>query len=108
MQIVNFAYINLQEKKNKNESTNNELTEIGIQKCIEFINNSNIGYLLISGGGEPFLKLSHIFNLIENVKTEEIVIVSNGFWGANLEKALEILNNMEKIQKKRHIKISIK
>ena len=95
-------------KKNKNESTNNELTEIGIQKCIEFINNSNIGYLLISGGGEPFLKLSHIFNLIENVKTEEIVIVSNGFWGANLEKALEILNNMEKIQKKRHIKITIR
>lgn len=41
-------------KKKQKWSTNNELTEIGIQKCIEFINNSNIGYLLISGGESPF------------------------------------------------------
>lgn len=92
----------------KEETKENELSEIGIQKSIDFINNSNIGYLLISGGGEPFLKINHIFTLIENVNVKDIVIVTNGFWGSDYNKALEILNEIEEIQRKRNIKITIR
>lgn len=92
----------------KEETKENELSKSGIQKSIDFINNSNIGYLLISGGGEPFLKISHIFTLIEKVNVKDIVIVSNGFWGSNYDKALEILNKIEEIQKRRQIKITIR
>lgn len=86
----------------------NELNEIGIQRSIDFINSSNIGYLLISGGGEPFFKINHIFTLIKYVNVKDIVIVSNGFWGNNYDKALEILSKIEEIQKERHIKITIR
>ena len=43
-------------KKNNEKSIRDELNEIGIEKSIEFINKSEIGYLLVSGGGEPFFK----------------------------------------------------
>ncbi len=92
---------------NKN-SRENELDKIGIGKCIEFINKSNIGYLLISGGGEPFLKIEHIFDLIKKTNVKDIVIVTNGFWANNYYKALDILNKIQKIQNEYEKKITIR
>lgn len=88
---------------NKEYQENNredEFDKIGIEKCIDFINKSNIGYLLISGGGEPFLKINYLINLIQKVNVKNIVIVSNGFWAKNYKTALKILQKINKLQEK--------
>lgn len=85
-----------------------ELDIIGIEKSIEFINKSNIGYLLISGGGEPFLKPDYVLKLVKEAKVKDIVIVSNGFWANNYDKALEILNEIHEVQKKQKKNIVIR
>ena len=95
-------------KQNNKDTRKDELNEIGIQKSIEFINKSNIGYLLISGGGEPFLRLNEIIELISKVKVDEIVIVSNGFWAKNYEKAYEIIKKIKEIQIVNPKKITIR
>ena len=95
-------------KKIKEDNREDELDEFGIEKSIEFINKSNIGYLLISGGGEPFLKTKHILTLIKRTNVRDIVIVSNGFWAINYEKALDTLNTIYNLQKEYNKKITIR
>lgn len=94
--------------KQKETSREDEIDGMGIEKCIEFINRSNIGYLLISGGGEPFLRTEQVLNLIEQVNVKDIVIVSNGFWANNYERALEILTKIKEIQNKHQKRIIIR
>ena len=95
-------------KQIKEVNRKDELDKTGIENSIEFINKSNIGYLMISGGGEPFLKIEYIFNLIEKTNVKDIVIVSNGFWANNYDRALNILNKLYKIQKEHKKKITIR
>lgn len=92
-------------KQIKEVNKENELDKTGIANSIEFINKSNIGYLMISGGGEPFLKIEYIFNLIEKTNVKDIVIVSNGYWANNYDRALQILNKIHKIQEEHKKKI---
>lgn len=95
-------------KQNKEVTREDEFDETGIENSIEFINKSNIGYLMISGGGEPFLKIKHIFSLIKQTNVSDIVIVSNGFWGNNYDRALNVLNEMHKMQEEYKKKITIR
>ena len=95
-------------KQIKEVTREDELDKVGIENSIEFINKSNIGYLMISGGGEPFLKIEHIFNLIEKSNVKDIIIVSNGFWANNYDRALNILNKIHKIQEEHKKKITIR
>lgn len=60
-------------KQIKEVTREDELDKVGIENSIEFINKSNIGYLMISGGGEPFFKIEHIFNLIEKTNVKDIM-----------------------------------
>lgn len=85
-------------KKNNENSIKDELNEIGIEKSIEFINKSEIGYLLVSGGGEPFFKFDNLLKLIKEVNVNDIVVVTNGFWAKDYSRAVEYLEKMKKIQ----------
>lgn len=95
-------------KKNAKCNRKDELDECGIEKSIEFINKSNVGYLLISGGGEPFLRLNYLLKLIKETNVKDVVIVSNGFWATNYDKALNILNQIHAIQENYKKEITIR
>lgn len=64
-----------------------EFSDYGFEKFINFLNASNNGYLLISGGGEPFEKKEYIFQTIKRAKTDRIVIVTSGLWAKNYTEA---------------------
>lgn len=52
----------------------------GIEKFIQFANESNLGYLLVSGGGEPFIEKDYLLKVIEEVQSDKIVLVTSGNW----------------------------
>ena len=85
-------------RKEKNEfiSKENHFSKEAVDKFIKFANDANVGYLQISGGGEPFLEFDAILKCIENIKAERIILVTSGFWAyneTNTEKYLQKLYN---------------
>ena len=79
-----------------------QMTEAGFKNFIKFINESNNGYLLLSGGGEPFEKSEYVIRTVAEAKTDQIVIVTNGFWAKDydaaktmIDKLYEALNSRE-------------
>ncbi len=73
----------------------------GVDKFIEFANNANVGYLQISGGGEPFLEREAILKSIEKIKADRIILVTSGIWAYNENKALSYLQDLENALNKR-------
>lgn len=63
------------------------MSDYGFERFIKFVNESNNGYLLISGGGEPFEKKEYVFRTIEQANSDRIVIVSNGLWAKKYDSA---------------------
>lgn len=68
-----------------------EFSDYGIDRFIDFINKSNNGYLLVIGGGEPFLKYQQILKITKDVKTDRLILVTNGMWGKDYKKAKKII-----------------
>lgn len=77
------------------ESIEYEFSEEGINKVINFINQSNNGYLAVLGGGEPFNRFDYILKIIENVKTDRLVLVTSGNWAKDKKEAIEKINLMK-------------
>lgn len=73
----------------------------GVNKFINFANNANVGYLQISGGGEPFLEREAILKSIEQIKADRIILVTSGIWAYNNRKALDYLRDLENALNKR-------
>ncbi|MCP3658852.1 MAG: 4Fe-4S cluster-binding domain-containing protein [Bacteroidetes bacterium] len=63
-------------KNNIQDEFNNE----GINKFIKFARSANIGYLLLSGGGEPLNKKKTVLKIIEESPIDRIVLVTSGNW----------------------------
>lgn len=84
-----------------------QMTEFGFQRFIEFVNASNNGYLLLSGGGEPFEKSDYVIRTVRTAKTDRIVIVTNGFWAKNYDEAKEMIDNLYNALKARNTIIPI-
>ena len=78
-----------------------EFSDYGIKKFIEFINKSNNGYLLVIGGGEPFKKYKNILEIIEKVKTDRLILVTNGIWGKDYREAKKVIFELYEMFKKR-------
>lgn len=55
-----------------------QFTEEGVDKFIAFCNQANLGYVLISGGGEPLTQKKAVLRTIEEVETSRIVLVTSG------------------------------
>ena len=79
-----------------------ELSEEGVNNLIKFINDSNNSYLMLSGGGEPMIKLDHVNKIIRETKTDRIVIVTSGIWAKNKEKAEKIIDELYESVKSRN------
>lgn len=62
-----------------------ELSDLGVDNLIKFINESNNSYLMLSGGGEPMIRPNVINKIIRNTKTDRIVIVTSGIWANNIK-----------------------
>ena len=60
-----------------------QFTEEGIDQFVQFCNQANLGYVLISGGGEPLTQKRAVLRTIAEVKTERIVLVTSGSWAMN-------------------------
>lgn len=68
-----------------------ELSDEGLEKFITFINQSNNGYLLVIGGGEPFKKFDQVKEIVKRVKTDKLVLVTSGFWAKDYEQAKKMI-----------------
>lgn len=102
-----------QKEKNEFISRENHFSKEAVDKFIKFANDADVGYLQMSGGGEPFLEFDAILKCIENIKAERIILVTSGFWAyneINTEKYLnELYNSLSKnpINPRLTIRVSI-
>lgn len=71
-----------------------QFTEFGVKRLINFINESNCAYLMISGGGEPMFYKKALFEIVEKAEAEKIVIVTNGVWGQDYRSAKDIIDEL--------------
>lgn len=58
-----FCFFKSNNKKLDDIQESYEMSEYGFEKFLKFVNDSNNGYLLISGGGEPFEKKNMFIKL---------------------------------------------
>ncbi len=78
-----------------------EFNEDGINRFIDFCNQANLGYILISGGGEPLTQKRAILRTITEVETNRIVLVTSGNWALNKDAALRCLEEIDSAIKAR-------
>lgn len=65
----------------------NRFSPEAVEKFIKFANDSNVGYLQISGGGEPFLEFDSILICVQNIHADRIILVTSGFWAKSKSNA---------------------
>ena len=92
---------------NNNHSIEYELTEEGLNKVIEFLNQSNNGYLSVLGGGEPFSRFDYILELIKRVKTDRMILVTSGNWALDIENVKEKILQMKEALKSRETPLDL-
>lgn len=85
----------------KPKTISDALTEEGIAKFIQFANDCGLGYLLVSGGGEPFLELKHLLRVVEEVQSDKIVLVTSGNWAKSSSGAGNITRQIYEAFKRR-------
>lgn len=84
-----------------------QFSDEGIQKFIEFSRSANLGYLLVSGGGEPLNQRKHILELIEKVQADRIVLVTSGNWAKNYSAAKRYVDDIYAAFSKREQKSTL-
>lgn len=99
-----FHSPNAQAKINDRIEIENRFNEEAVDKFIEFANSANVGYLQISGGGEPFLEKEAILKSIKNINAERIILVTSGMWAKNRENAERYLYELYNALKERKTK----
>ena len=73
----------------------------GVDRFITFCNQANLGYVLVSGGGEPLNQKYAVLRTIAEVKTDRIVLVTSGSWAFNKEAGRRYLKDIETAISKR-------
>lgn len=76
------------------------LTDEDVTKLLEFCKDSNIRVLSISGG-EPFLELNRLLRIIEEAESDELTLITSGFWAKDYAQAEKIVNDLYIAYKKR-------
>lgn len=89
-----FCFFKSNNRKLNDINESYEMSDYGFERFLKFVNESNNGYLLISGGGEPFEKKEYVFKTVESAITDKIVIVSNGLWAKKYEEAKKIIDKL--------------
>lgn len=75
----NFCFFS-SKQANRKKTILDAFDENGIQKFIDFANEADLGYLLVSGGGEPFIEKESLLKVVEQVRSDKIVLVTSGNW----------------------------
>lgn len=78
-----------------------QFNEDGINKFVDFCNKANLGYVLISGGGEPLSQKRAVLRTIAEVNANRIVLVTSGNWAFNKEAGKRYLQEIEAAMQKR-------
>lgn len=76
-------------------------TDQGLSNLINFINESNSGYLMLSGGGDPMVCVDQVVRIIRETKTRRIVIVTSGFFANTKESANRYIGKLYQAYKGR-------
>jgi hypothetical protein len=66
----------------------------GVDRLVQFIRDADVGYLLISGGGDPLDERRSALRLISEAMADSIVIVTSGNWARSLPSARRYLKAM--------------
>lgn len=64
-----------------------QFSDYGVDRLIQFINDSNNSYLMLSGGGEPMVRKDIVNRIVREVKSDRIVIVTSAIWAKTFESA---------------------
>lgn len=70
------------------------LSDEGIERLIHFVNESNNGYLMLSGGGDPMMVPKKVHKLITECESDRIVIVTSAFWAATPSSAEKTIDDL--------------
>ncbi|MEI6079663.1 MAG: 4Fe-4S cluster-binding domain-containing protein [bacterium] len=97
---VGCAHCFFQSPKTNDNDPNDAFTDEGIVKLIKFLNDANMGYLMITGGGEPFLKYKAVLKMLDEVNSDKIIVVTSGFWATNRNVALKKIQEISDIAAK--------
>lgn len=89
------------------KTTNDAFDNCGINKFIKFANKANLGYLAITGGGEPFVEYEKLLKIIKKVRVDEIVIITNGFWAMQKEETRKILTGLSAVSKNKKVVVRL-
>lgn len=81
----------------KNTTIDDQFNDEGIEKFIDFTRLANLGYILVSGGGEPLNRKQHVLKIIEEAITDRIVLVTSGSWARNYNVALNYIQTMHNL-----------
>lgn len=82
-------------------TTDAEFSEDGVSRYIEFCNQANVGYLGISGGGEPLNHRIATLRSIAEIHTSRIVMNTSGSWAVSETAARKYLQEMAQAIEKR-------
>lgn len=100
-------------QKNTENNIEDCFSSDGVDKFVEFANKANVGYLQISGGGEPFLMKKAILKSVEFINANRIILITSGMWASSeytaeayLE-AIESAISRRKIESRVTIRLSI-
>ena len=67
-----------------------QFSDKGVDNLIKFCEQANMGLLIISGGGDPFVVKDKVLKLVREAKADRIVLVTSGFWAKNYDSAKKI------------------
>lgn len=89
---------------NSRELEEYQFSDKGLKKLIKFISDSNNGYLMLSGGGDPMICPSKIEQVIREVKSKRIIVITSGFWAKTEISAKRVIDKLYEAIKERKYK----
>jgi broad specificity phosphatase PhoE len=96
-----FCFFKSPSPKSIENDTENRFNAETVDKFISFANDANVGYLQISGGGEPFLEKEALLKCVEEIRADRIILVTSGSWAFNKLNAEKYLAEIEQAISKR-------
>lgn len=80
-----------------------QFSDYGTERLIEFINDSNSSYLMLSGGGEPMIRRDIVNRVVREAVTDRIVVVTSGIWARTYKVTQDIIAELYKSFKSRTV-----
>ncbi|MEL7666504.1 MAG: histidine phosphatase family protein [Candidatus Shapirobacteria bacterium] len=96
-----FCFFKSPNPKSIENDSENKFNAETVDKFISFANDANVGYLQISGGGEPFLEKEALLKCVEEIRADRIILITSGSWAFNKLNAEKYLSEIEQAISKR-------